>query len=141
MLYDNIINEIKDNNFFENSDVREKLNFMLKSIKLIQKQSEQNRDKWKTLHDSFTSGYYNKAISKVCLNFSNDVLESANTAKNYLDMINNIFDKKKVDYYMYKYNEEIININKINSQIKDMSCNLLTEDKEILEINSDSEPE
>jgi len=141
MLHDNIINEIKDNNFFENADDKEKLEFMSKSIKLIHTQSEQDRDKWKVVHDSFTPGYYNKAISKVCLNLSNSVLESAESASNYLNMINNIHDKKRVNYYMYKYNEEITNINKINTQIKDMSCNLLTEDKEILEFNTDSESE
>jgi hypothetical protein len=139
MSHDEIINEIKDNNFFENADINYKLNFMLKSIDIIINQSKQEYEKWNSIHDSYQPGFYNKAFSELCLHHAKDALESANSARNNIKKINDINNELEVKYYMFKYNKDVINVSKLNIIIKNISSKILTEDMEISDNESDED--
>ena len=134
--YDNIINEIKDNNFFENADIDYKIEFMLKTINIIIDETLYSVEKWTKQNKEYQVGYYNKAISEMCLNNNNEALESAYNAKKYLMEIDKN-DKNSINYNMYKYNEKVMHVNKLNIIIKRLSSQLLDNDKAI----SDDESE
>lgn len=134
--YENVLNEIKDNNFFENADINYKINFMLKTIDIIINETINDIDKLIKINKEYQVGYYNKAISEMCLNNNKDALEYAKNAKAHLMNID-INDKNSVKYCMYKYNEKIMHINKLNIIIKHLSSQLLDNDKAI----SDDESE
>ena len=136
--YNNIINEIKHNNFLENDEIDYKIQFMLKTIDIIITETINEQSKWKLIYDEYKVGYYNKAISEMCLNNINEALINANNAKKYIMTINKD-NENKMNYNMYKYNECINQINKLNLIIRQLSNNLLKEDKYVSEIDSDSD--
>tara|TARA_Y100000389_G_C17471434_1_gene531611 strand:- start:10955 stop:11401 length:447 start_codon:yes stop_codon:yes gene_type:complete len=136
--YNNIINEIKHNNFLENVEIDYKIQFMLKTIDIIITETINEQSKWKLIYDEYKVGYYNKAISEMCLNNINEALINANNAKKYIMTINKD-NENKMNYNMYKYNECINQINKLNLIIRQLSNNLLKEDKYVSEIDSDSD--
>lgn len=132
--YSDILNEIKDNDFFENVDINYKIEFMLKSINIIINESKNDVSKWEKIYNEYNVGYYNKAISEMCLNNINEALQSAENAKKYLSYID-VNNENITNYNMYKYNEEIMHINKLNFTVKQLSSQLLEIDKVVL--NSD----
>ncbi len=133
--YDYIINELKDNNFLENADIDYKIKFMLKSINIIINETTIELSKWYTVYDKYTVGYYNKAISEMCLNNTKEALVSANNAKTNLMTID-INNENSIKYYMYKYTQEVTQINKLNSITKQLSSQLLDVDKVISDTES-----
>ena len=135
--YNDVINEIKDNNFFENADINYKIEFMLKTINIIIDETSCSVKKWTTKNEEYQVGYYNKAISEMCLNNNNEALESANNAKKYLMEINKN-DENSINYNMYKYNEKVMHVNKLNIIIKHLSLQLLDDDKAISDDESDN---
>lgn len=134
--YADIINEIKDNNFLENVDIDYKLQFMLKTIDIIITDTTKLQLKWKYIYDQCEVGYYNKAISEMCLNNINEALINANNAKKYVMTINKN-NENDMNYNMYKYNECVNQINKLNMIIKQLSNNMLKEDKIVSDTESD----
>lgn len=136
--YNDIINEIKHNNFLENVEIDYKIQFMLKTIDIIIIETTNEQSKWKYIYDQCKVGYYNKAISEMCLNNINEALINANDAKKYVMTINKN-NENEMNYNIYKYNECVNQINKLNMIIKQLSNNLLKEDKYVPEIDSDSD--
>ena len=144
-----VLKKLQENNFFmddSNKDnLKKKLDFMSESVNIVIEETEKQIIYWKTLYNKFESGYYNKAISELCLQNINTVLESAHSAKKYLSNIKDIDNDNQVTYWISKYQKEFNNINKLNMAIKETSKNLLTIDKliddEISSSDSDSDIE
>jgi hypothetical protein len=137
--YDDIKNEIIDNDYFENSDLNYKIIFMSKAIDIIINETINDIDKLIIINKNCQVGFCNKAISEMALNDKYDVLSSAKSAKKYLIEID-INNEKSINFCMYKYNEKIIHINKSNIIIKNVLSQLLDNDKVISdddEYNSD----
>lgn len=131
-----VLNDLSDATLFDEENIIDKLDFIIITIEIIENDAAVVLNKWNKIYNSFESGDEKKLIANMGLkNAENNCASIKNAKKNITDM-GNIKDEQLIHYNIFKYREELNDINNTNNILRTLEL-MLHIDSNTIPYNND----